>query len=56
MNYSWQQVVIVTVLVFLFYFLFGEKNTLELLLSLSKQEFMPKVGGYTIYEGEYEYE
>jgi hypothetical protein len=51
MNHVWQRVVVVMVFVFLFYFLFGAKKTLDLLLSLSKQEGIQR---FYDCKGEYE--
>jgi hypothetical protein len=39
MNHAWQRILVVMVLVVLFYFLFGANKTLELLLSLQRNEF-----------------
>ena len=49
MNYVWQRILVVMVFVFLFYFLFGANKTLELLLSLQRNE------RYFCDEEEYEY-
>ena len=47
MNYVWQRILVVMVFVFLFYFLFGPNRTLELLLSLQRnQEYFYEEDGY----------